>query len=104
MQKLKNICALFILAVFLFPLVQGEVHNFSHIDDFHCNSAEAHFHEAEHHCILCDYTNVISFAPDFQHHDIALVELAVLNFIFSDENLQKHIKVFLSLRAPPSLV
>jgi hypothetical protein len=105
MQKLKNIFALFTLLVFLFPLVESEVHNFSHWSDFHCTVNNAtHLHKAEHHCILCDFTTNFFAPPSFNHQGLALLNSSAINFFFSGDNYLLKQKDFSSLRAPPSLV
>jgi hypothetical protein len=53
---LKNISSIFLLFLFLFPLVEKEMHALEHADDFHCSSVDKHFHELEHSCSICDYT------------------------------------------------
>jgi hypothetical protein len=52
----KRFLAVFLLGLFLFPLVEKQVHAFEHADEFHCNSTDQHFHDVEHSCSICDYT------------------------------------------------
>jgi hypothetical protein len=102
MHKLKSIFAIFFLFVFLFTLAQGEVHAFHHSNDFHCTANNAvHFHEAEHHCTICDFTDNLSLSPSFNYQNLSLHELCVLSFFFSENNYFYYEKNFLSLRAPP---
>lgn len=58
----QRIFSFFLIAIFLFPQVEKAVHDFHHRNDFHCTSSDAHFHETEHHCHLCDY-NVSLLTP-----------------------------------------
>jgi hypothetical protein len=52
----RNITGFFFLLVFLFPLVEKGLHDFSHRNDFHCaEKADKHFHSEEHSCSLCDF-------------------------------------------------
>jgi hypothetical protein len=59
----KIICSLVFLLAFLFPQIEQQIHAFEHIDDFHCNSSDKHFHEQEHRCSICDYTLTDSSEP-----------------------------------------
>ncbi len=101
MRKLKSIFSLFTLLVFLFPLMEKEIHALEHADDIHCSSIDKHFHELEHNCELCDFTNVISDPPLFTHADFLLAELRVQNFNFTEKKTSSREKEFTSLRAPP---
>lgn len=104
MQKLKHIVALFSVLVFLFPLVETELHNFSHFNDVHCMAVNGHYHQGEHHCLLCDATNDLSATPSFHHPDLVAHELCDLTFFFLEKSYFVQQKDFLSLRAPPSLI
>jgi hypothetical protein len=55
-QQLKKYGSLFLLLLFLFPLVEKEIHNYEHTTDEHCLSTDAHFHTERHNCSICDYT------------------------------------------------
>lgn len=92
------------LLLFLFPLAEKGIHDFSHINDTHCISSDKHFHSPEHHCEICDFTNDFNALPSFNHTDILLSQQVVLNFFFPKNNILLHEKHFHSLRAPPSLV
>ncbi len=102
MQKLKNIYAILILAVFLFPLVKSEVHNYAHINDFHCVSSAFHLHQEEHHCNLCDITFDYYHSPDFTNHNFILTEIGELAFLPAENNVRLQETYFRSLRAPPA--
>ena len=104
MQKLKGILAVLCLLVFLFPQVESELHSYAHMNDFHCTDHNSlHLHKADHHCFLCDYTNVISTTPTFIHQPLELHASCILKFFFQENNYLLQPKDFLSLRAPPSL-
>lgn len=64
-EKIKIYFSLFLLGLFLFPLVEKELHAWEHADDFHCNSSVAHIHQHEHSCNLCDYTVVEKVTPEY---------------------------------------
>ncbi|OFY86496.1 MAG: hypothetical protein A3F72_15025 [Bacteroidetes bacterium RIFCSPLOWO2_12_FULL_35_15] len=104
MQKLKNILSVFILLVFLFPLAEKGIHDFSHINETHCISSDKHFHSPEHHCEICDFTNDFNGLPSFHHSDLLISKPADLDFFFTQNNILLQEKHFHSLRAPPSLV
>lgn len=55
-QQLKKYGSLFLLLLFLFPLVEKQAHIYRHADDERCISADKHFHSQEHSCSICDYT------------------------------------------------
>jgi hypothetical protein len=55
LQPLKKYYSVLLLAIFLFPLAEKEVHALEHRSDFHCSSADQHFHELEHNCEICDF-------------------------------------------------
>ena len=104
MIKMKNILAFLCLFVFLFPLVESEIHSFAHMNDFHCtDNSYVHFHKADHHCILCDFTADFSTPPSSIRHISELKNLYVLNFFFSENNYLLQPKDFHSLRGPPSV-
>ncbi len=104
MYKLKPILAIFTLLVFLFPLMEKGLHDFSHISDKHCISADKHFHPSEHHCEVCDFTNDFNGLPSFNQPDLLLSEQGNLDFFSTKNNILLQKKHFHSLRAPPSLV
>jgi len=103
-QKLKKIFAVFSLLVFLFPLVETEIHDYAHADDFHCTAATQHLHKAEHHCSLCDFTSHFSAAPSFNDYHFRLSKITILHFFSSEDHYPIQSRDFLSPRAPPSFV
>jgi len=104
MQKLKSAFAIFILSVFLLSYLAREMHNFSHIHDNFCTSAEGHFHPLKPHCYLCDLTNDSTGLPFFYPPNLLLSGPGVPDFFFPETNSLLYEKDFRSLRAPPSLV
>ncbi len=96
--------ATFLIVIFLLPQVEKAVHDFEHRNDFHCNAADTHFHQTEHHCSICDFA--IPLLTDFQwpqftlennviFHKQLYTNLAVVYVSFPD--------YFFSLRAPPTV-
>lgn len=55
-QQLKKYGSFFLLLLFLFPLVEKQIHIYQHSDDERCLASEKHFHTQEHSCAICDYT------------------------------------------------
>jgi hypothetical protein len=74
------------MLLFLFPLVEKELHAFEHADDFHCTATDKHFHEQEHSCEICDYTLNDTYSTiqcDFQF----ILDVQSLEFYSSLENV-----------------
>ncbi len=64
LKLIKKYCSIFFLLLFLFPAAEKEFHAYKHIGESHCNERAAkHFHEAEHHCSICDFTSTDSNTP-----------------------------------------
>src|SRR5687768_4611960 len=62
-QNLKKFLSVFFLLLFLFPLVEKELHAFEHSNDIHCNENDKHFHTLEHNCSICSFTFTSSEEP-----------------------------------------
>lgn len=56
--QLKKYLSLFLLVLFLFPMLEKGMHDFEHRGDIHCNAKDKHFHSLEHNCSVCDHTIV----------------------------------------------
>lgn len=57
---------LFLLS-FLIPTVGETLHQLSHANDLHCNETSVHhFHEAEHHCAICDFSFTSYYSDIFK--------------------------------------
>lgn len=66
-QQLKKYGSVFLLLLFLFPLVEKQLHIFDHLDDTRCVATDKHFHEMEHVCPICEFTITDScILPDIQ--------------------------------------
>lgn len=103
-QKLKSIFAVFALFVFLFPLVEKGIHNFEHHHYTQCNEHDfVHFHQAEHHCYLCDFTSPASSTPVL--YKFALNEQACgkQSFFYTSSSYCLQAKEFQKLRGPPAI-
>ncbi|MFY9308348.1 MAG: hypothetical protein WAQ28_04780 [Bacteroidia bacterium] len=55
-KELQKYISIAVLLLFLFPMVEKQVHAFEHLSDKHCTANEKHFHELEHHCDVCVFT------------------------------------------------
>lgn len=55
-KELQKYLSLVLLVLFLFPMVEQQLHAFEHSADKHCTASTKHFHEQEHHCDICDFT------------------------------------------------
>lgn len=55
-NETKKYFSFVLLFLFLFPMVERELHAFEHSADKHCTANEKHFHDLEHHCDSCDLT------------------------------------------------
>jgi hypothetical protein len=104
LKKLHTYFSLALLAIFLFPLAEKQVHAFDHKDEVHCSSAEKHFHDVEHSCSICDYTFTDS-------NPTASAEISMLRSIQQAEYLPGAEDLFYSdchsllpSRAPPEII
>jgi hypothetical protein len=55
-QQWKKYGSIFLLLLFLFPLVEKQLHLYDHVDDNRCLATDKHFHEQEHSCRICEFT------------------------------------------------
>ncbi|MBP9922294.1 MAG: hypothetical protein KBF92_00580, partial [Bacteroidia bacterium] len=63
------------LFAFLVPTVGETLHQLSHAGDSHCSEKSVHhFHEEEHHCVICD------FAFNSYYSDILIPEIKATQF------------------------
>jgi hypothetical protein len=98
----KNILVYFFLAVFILPVGEKIIHDFSHADDIHCTvKGTLHFHATEHDCKLCD-------SESTQTERVTPLSIednsGTAPFLFSEFHEQSaHWGYFISLpaRAPP---
>lgn len=99
--EIKKYLAFILLFLFLFPLIEKEVHTFECDTDVHCTASEIHFHNLEHHCGICDFTITDSNTP--ANTDYPLINSVHL-FVFQLFNESTHINTafqHLPSRAPP---
>src|SRR5690606_14798221 len=99
---IRSLITSFFLVLFLFPMVEKELHAMEHHDDEHCAEHELmHLHEKDHICNISDFTfdPVSNFTVDF---------ITVLSPLFQKENFIYHgfdVILFLDknyLRGPPN--
>jgi hypothetical protein len=100
-QQLKKYGSLFLLLLFLFPIVEKQLHAFDHVNDKHCQATDKHFHELEHSCSICEFTIADTCpVPDTGLH----IVISEYNHSFQSFIESKHLpEAFQDLpsRAPP---
>jgi hypothetical protein len=100
-QQLKKYGSLFLLLLFLFPIVEKQLHAFDHINDKHCVATDKHFHELEHSCSICEFTIADTCpVPDIQ------LDIVVSEYTYSFQSFIQSLHVpeafqDLPSRAPP---
>ena len=55
-KQIKKYFSFFLLFLFLFPIIEKQLHAFEHNADSHCTATDKHFHTPEHSCSICDFT------------------------------------------------
>ncbi len=100
-QHIKKYFSILFLVLFLFPMVEKQVHAFQHSSDLHCTNADKHFHQVEHSCSICDFTYTESNASTENNFSF-LIHTTTFNYISFFESIHtvnafKH----LPCRAPP---
>jgi hypothetical protein len=102
--RLRKYIAVFALATFLFPMVVEAVHTFEHRNDQHCTEKTSkHFHEAEHHCTICDFVPAISDHQDTCDNITSVVVYTTIAFSFYQSFAGTTPHFFYSLRGPPAV-
>jgi hypothetical protein len=99
--RLKPIFALSLLFLFLFPLVEKEVHGLQHVETFHCKASDKHFHEQQHSCPICDFIVPVTVAPSKADYDFSIYLSRSLSLFYVETKAVSSPKYFVSLRAPP---
>ncbi len=61
-KQVKKYFPVIFLFLFLFPMVEKEIHALEHSTDVHCSSYDFHFHDLEHNCSICDFTIADSYS------------------------------------------
>jgi hypothetical protein len=103
MKARNKYISVFLLFLFLFPLVEIGIHEFSHRDDSHCQSDQKHFHKQEHNCFLCDYTFSSNNPSTENQSEILLVSVPIYYSAFLESRIQSVADYKFSPRAPPVL-
>ena len=101
MNLFRKYVSISLLALFLFPIIEKEIHTLQHVDSFHCKASDKHFHELQHNCSICDFIVPITTAPSQPNYDFNVYASSSQLFLSSEENLFSAPKYFVSLRAPP---
>mgnify|MGYP001164802834 CR=1 FL=1 len=90
------------LFAFLVPTVGETLHQLSHAGDSHCTEKSVHhFHEEEHHCVICDFS-FNSFYSDILIPEIKATQFYILQYKYEvAQNLFIEEVSILALRGPP---
>ena len=101
LSRCKSILSAFLLLLFIFPLVEKEVHTLRHVEAFHCKATDKHFHEIQHACAICDFIVPVTTAPSKPDHDLNVYTSSSLILFYSETKVVSVTEYFPSLRAPP---
>jgi hypothetical protein len=102
-KQIKNILVPLLLFIFLFPMVEKEVHTSIHSADVHCTAGNKHFHDLEHHCSICDFTLTDSNKPTDVNYQLVV---SCKQFLFQSFTESLDIPgtfQYLPSRAPPTV-
>lgn len=100
--QLRKYAALFLLLVFVFPFVEKGIHDVAHSKDTHCHTTNTkHFHSAEHHCSICDFTVSGSTASEYFPEITTNINCTTVLFNFYTENFTVSPSFSFLLRGPP---
>ena len=103
-RLLRNVFSFLLIALFLAPQVTLAFHQLEHSRDFHCDTANSHFHEQEHHCLICDFNVTLTIADIFKYRTpeglYLFTELVYCHKSYQRFSIAHH---FFSLRAPPEI-
>ena len=101
MKLIKHCLGVLLVVLFLFPQVEKSLHALEHHDEFHCTESETHYHEAEHHCSICDYevSHLISPVSVFQFEYLTLC-ISQPEVEFAAQYVKQPLQ-WASLRGPP---
>jgi len=103
--RLKKYSSLFLLSIFLFAYTEKGIHDILHTDDVHCHSlAEKHFHNAEHHCFICDFDISTFGTASFSTQHSFLLHSNEAVFLLTENNFGYSISSPSYTRGPPALV
>jgi hypothetical protein len=100
-KQLKKILSIFLLFLFLFPMVQKELHAYEHKNDFHCNSTDKHIHSIEHTCGICDFAIFDSTLNSSVPFTIITSEKHFLYIEYAENHNFSYCSQQLPPRAPP---
>jgi len=79
---IKKYSSLLLLSIFLFAYTEKSVHDMLHADDAHCHSlTEKHYHNQEHHCVICDF-DISTFGADSLPAQLSFANLSFTDAVF----------------------
>jgi hypothetical protein len=105
LQIRKHIVIL-MMGILLYPIVQKDVHDYLHSDDFHCTSkTEKHLHQPPHFCLICNLIIHLPYIPKNFNSDILKDLLIIIKSITISAPIPYNLFIgfSFSLRAPPLL-
>ena len=99
----KKIGYVLFLILFLFPLVEKEIHHYEHKDDFRCTTKnEKHLHSEEHYCFICDFNIPITDSPVAYESGFVISFITVAHLIYKASLILVNYNCCLPPRAPPA--
>ena len=101
LEHLKKYLSIFCLVLFLFPLIEKDLHALEHQSDIHCNASNKHFHSLEHACSICDFTITDSNYSSGSEHQYIISIQQFLFYPFVENVNTLHVFQLLPARAPP---
>jgi hypothetical protein len=103
-QRHKKYLVAFLLFLLIFPQIEKGIHALRHMHDDHCRVVgEFHFHEKEHSCSLCDYSNTISNSPELLNYTAFLTAHSTSYQLYSNQVILTLPEYQFSLKAPPAI-
>ena len=104
MKALRSMLHFFLLLAFFLPVAGGTLHAFGHAEDVHCMEFdEKHFHEAFHHCTLCDFTFTSCGIPPLHSWRTGQLDFVSSVSCYTEPILLTKPFSIKQLRAPPRL-
>ena len=99
---IKRISALFLLVVLLLPSLVDLIHHCEIHAHFECNEQNAHLHQSETDCEICDY-NLLNFNYDLRNSEnLEQPRIFVaLNTFYTPLQFHSFLNQITQLRAPP---
>ncbi|MBI4929978.1 MAG: hypothetical protein HY841_04385 [Bacteroidetes bacterium] len=104
MKVFKKYFSLFLLALFLCPLIEKSIHDFTHKNTFSCKGTDKHFHHAHPACPICEFTIPVLTVPVDENPNFSIFAFSDFTLPHDETPVISSTDYFVSLRAPPYLV